>query len=118
MVIGGDISPGRQLPGFGVAERSTLYWAWWRRNRSTHDRSHGWGGNSQWRTDFRRDYRADGQLFYNVDAAHRVDRADGEDLPLDDLLELLRYRCGTVRDYGPEALVWYTHWSEPIPRRA
>lgn len=98
-----------------VAEHSTLYWAWWRRNRSTHDRSHGWGGNSQWRTDFRRDYWADGQLYYNVDAARRSDNGD---LPLDDRIELLRYRCSTIRDHGPDASVWETHWSEPSPRRA
>ena len=28
---------------------------------------HDWGANSQWGTDFRRDYIADGQLRHNVD---------------------------------------------------
>ena len=37
-----------------VAARSCMYWAWWRRNRVVRDLSHGWGHNSQWRTDFRR----------------------------------------------------------------
>jgi hypothetical protein len=37
-----------------VASRSPLYWSWWRRNRGLVDCSHGWGGNSQWRTDFGR----------------------------------------------------------------
>lgn len=53
-----------------------------------------------------------------MDAAHRGDRADGEELPLDDRLELLRYRCSTVRDYGAEVLIWDAHWSEPAPRIA
>src|SRR5260370_143892 len=29
-----------------VAERSALYWAWWRRSRPAVDESHGWGPNS------------------------------------------------------------------------
>jgi hypothetical protein len=38
-----------------IAERSTLYWAYLRRNRPTNDLSLGWGSNSQWRTSFRRE---------------------------------------------------------------
>ncbi|MFC9279059.1 hypothetical protein [Streptomyces collinus] len=41
----------------GVADRSPLYWTFLRRHRPTVDLSQGWGGNSQWRTDFRLDYR-------------------------------------------------------------
>jgi hypothetical protein len=75
-----------------IAERSTLYWAFLRRNRPTNDLSLGWGSNSQWRTSFRRDYLLDGVLHYNVDArplAHGMD----EDLDAEEKLELLRHRC-------------------------
>lgn len=41
----------------GVADRSPLYWTFRRRHRPTVDLSQGWGSNSQWRTDFRLDYR-------------------------------------------------------------
>ncbi len=51
-----------------VAARSGLHWAWWRTNRPTIDLSHGCGHNSEWATDFRRDYVIDGHLHYNVDA--------------------------------------------------
>src|SRR4051812_38498055 len=51
-----------------IAERSTLYWAYARNNRPTFDLSAGWGGNSQWRTELRRDYAIGGRLYYNVDA--------------------------------------------------
>lgn len=40
----------------GVADRSPLYWTFRRRHRPAVDLSQGWGGNSQWRTDFRLDY--------------------------------------------------------------
>lgn len=35
-----------------IAETSRLYWTYWRNNRRAVDRSHGWGHNSQWGTDF------------------------------------------------------------------
>lgn len=50
-----------------VAEDSTLYWTYRRNNRPTSDQSHGWGHNSQWRTDFRRDYEDATAFWYNVD---------------------------------------------------
>ncbi|MET8046200.1 hypothetical protein ABZU75_01245 [Streptosporangium sp. NPDC005286] len=59
-----------------VADRSTLYWTFWRRSRSTNDPSHGWGHNSQWATGFRRDYLIDGRLHYNVDEV--LDPSDDE----------------------------------------
>lgn len=51
----------------GVADTSTLYWAYWRKNRPHEDLSHGWGHNSQWRTSFRRDYCIDNKWYLNVD---------------------------------------------------
>ena len=75
-----------------VAERSTLYWAYARNGRRTADLSAGWGGNSQWRTAFRRDYELDGMLYYNVDADPARRGADPE-LDAGERAELLRHRC-------------------------
>jgi hypothetical protein len=75
-----------------IAERSTLYWAYARANRRTEDLSSGWGGNSQWRTGFRRDYALDGALHYNVDAQDPGAGA-GIDLGEVERAELLRHRC-------------------------
>lgn len=83
-----------------VAARSALYWAWWRRHRATVDLSHGWGHNSQWGTDFRRDYVADGYLHYNVDADSSS--RTGSDLSDVDRLDLLRYRCSIRSDLGAD----------------
>jgi len=44
-----------------------LYFTYLRRSRPTCDLSHGWGSNSQWSTDFRRDYAGGGMLHHNVD---------------------------------------------------
>jgi len=75
-----------------VAEQSTLYWAYARNHRPTDDPSNGWGGNSQWRTAFRRDYALDGCLYYNVDGREHPGGADPE-LTDADRAELLRHRC-------------------------
>lgn len=75
-----------------IAERSTLYWAYARNNRRTADLSNGWGGNSRWRTGFRRDYALDGALHYNVDARDPGGGA-GIDLTETERAELLRHRC-------------------------
>jgi hypothetical protein len=79
-----------------IAERSTLYWAYARNNRPTDDPGRGWGGNSQWRTAFRRDYALDGALYYNVDGR---DHPGARDPELDDAdrAELLRHRCFVTR---------------------
>lgn len=75
-----------------VAENSTLYWAYARNHRPAADLSHGWGGNSQWRTSFRRDYAIGGVLHYNVDAVPMPGGGD-EDLTAGERMELLRHRC-------------------------
>ena len=75
-----------------IAERSTLYWAYARNHRPTDDPSRGWGGNSQWRTSFRRDYALDGALHYNVDGREHPGGTDPE-LDEADRMELLRHRC-------------------------
>ncbi|KYF59070.1 hypothetical protein [Sorangium sp. So ce854] len=83
-----------------VAESSTLYWAYRRKNRPHQDLSHGWGSNSQWRTAFRRDYRVGHAFHYNVDGrrdllgAPELPIEDGEDdLTREERIELLTHRC-------------------------
>ena len=87
-----------------VAERSTLYWAYARNHRPTDDLSRGWGGNSQWRTSFRRDYALDGRLYYNVGAREHPGGADAE-LDAAERAELLRHRCFVTRT-GPSDDRW------------
>lgn len=50
-----------------IAENSRMYWTYARHNRKAIDASHGWGHNSQWGTDFRRDYVTKEAYYYNVD---------------------------------------------------
>jgi hypothetical protein len=98
-----------------VTARSCLYWAWWRRNRTTADLSHGWGANSQWGTDFRRDYIADGQLHYNVDGYKNQPSASAGDLSGAVARELLRHRCSTRDDLGRDRWPWHLTLTEPAP---
>jgi hypothetical protein len=97
-----------------VAARSPMYWAWWRRNRVAVDESRGWGPNSQWRTDFRRDYYVDGQAYYNVDAAFRAPRHVPAELSVTAQRDLLRYRCGTLTDPGPDLWMWDVSHAEAV----
>jgi hypothetical protein len=97
-----------------VASRSPLYWAWWRRGRLAVDESRGWGPNSQWRTDFRRDYYIDGEAYYNVDAAFRAPRHVPAELNVVEQRDLLRYRCGTLTDPGPDLWMWDVSHAEAI----
>ena len=81
-----------------IAETSTLYWAYTRKNRPYQDLSHGWGHNSQWRTSFRRDYKI-GQIIYdNVDVENNLNlgqfqKENMDDLELEERIELLKHRC-------------------------
>lgn len=80
----------------GVADRSPLYWAFVRRHRPTVDLSHGWGHNSQWRTDFRLDYRTEAGERVNADGREDIDAAaysPGALLTPGERRELLRNRC-------------------------
>jgi hypothetical protein len=103
------IRAGAHVARKDIAERSRLYWAYARNNRPPHDLSHGWGHNSQWGTDFRRDYVAEDAYYYNVDGeaeVHeggyyldiygRVDTKADADEPYNTLpvrMELLTHRC-------------------------
>ncbi|MER6177820.1 hypothetical protein [Streptosporangium sp. NPDC001681] len=103
----------------GVADRSTLYWTFRRRSRSTNDPSHGWGHNSQWATDFRRDYLIDGRLHYNVDEVLDPNDYEGgddeEDLDPASMIELVRYRCSTIVDHGDDQYPYNDHHVELAP---
>ncbi|HET6762157.1 MAG TPA: hypothetical protein VFH27_00760 [Longimicrobiaceae bacterium] len=86
------VRAGRRHMRKEVAERSTLYWAFARNGRRAVDQGLGWGGNSQWRTAFRRDYALDGRLLYNVDARPHPGGAD-PGLTAAERAELVRHRC-------------------------
>lgn len=115
MARGGvTVRAGARVLDPAVAAGSPLYWAWLRRNRPAVDLSHGWGHNSQWRTSFRRDYLVDGTCHYNVDARGPRDGPD-EELSEEELADLVRYRCGTTVDRGPDAWPFDTRVVDPAP---
>lgn len=77
----------------GVADRSPLDDAFLRRYRVTHDASLGWGHNSQWKTDFRRDYRTAATDYLNVDGEFDVDEESGLDPELKSAIhDVVRHR--------------------------
>lgn len=90
----------RYLPGIAS---TTLYWSWRRRGRATTDMSDGWGHNSQWRTDFRRDFELADRYAYNVDVrdegidlASVPEDADAGGLSRAQQIDLLRHRALTL----------------------
>lgn len=92
-VTGGSRSVNKE-----VAESSTLYWAYRRKNRSHEDQSHGWGSNSQWATAFRRDYRIGSHFYFNADGEHDLTRPiepapEQPELTQAERIELLTNRC-------------------------
>lgn len=98
------IRAGSQIVQKDLAEHSHLYWAFVRRNRPVVDDSHGWGHNSQWSTNFRRDYVDDEAYYYNVDgvvdihdestgAPGEPNRHGDPHLTLASRIELLTHRC-------------------------
>jgi hypothetical protein len=104
------VSGGRQFISEQAAESSTLYWAFRRNNRPVNDLSHGWGSNSQWRTDFRRDYQIGGELYYNSDGQHDLRKPfarseDRDGLSQEERTELLVNRCFIVTE-RPHTDLW------------
>lgn len=81
-----------------IAENSRIYWTFARNNRPPRDGSHGWGSNSQWSTNFRRDYLDDDAYCYNVDGEVDIHQPDATDsgLSLPSSIELLTNRCFIV----------------------
>lgn len=107
---GTHVSAGRNVLSKEIAETSTLYWAYRRKNRLYTDLSMGWGHNSQWRTEFRRDYCIDNKLHYNVDGKYDLNQVqlaadDDVELPRDERIELLLHRC-FVKTSKPHDDLW------------
>jgi hypothetical protein len=100
-----------------AASCSTLYWAVRRKHRPYDDLSLGWGSNSQWRTEFRRDYRVLGRCFYNVDGLHDLSAQPAGpyepesaeySLTPEERIELLIHRC-LVSTTNPSDDLWPYH---------
>jgi hypothetical protein len=91
-----------------IAETSQLYWTYWRNNRHAEDRSHGWGHNSQWSTDFRRDYVTAEAYHYNVDGNTPLVDAQGQvdttaltdELSARGAIEIMTHRCLVTQREG------------------
>jgi hypothetical protein len=97
---GVHVAGGRKFIRKEIAESSTLYWAHRRKNRPYQDQSSGWGGNSQWRTSFRRDYRIGQSFYYSVDGENDLSGPlvqtldwDGPEMTREARIELLINRC-------------------------
>jgi hypothetical protein len=104
------VTGGKQFISKDVAESSTLYWAFRRKNRPYHDLSQGWGSNSQWRTPLRRDYCIGQEFHYNVDGKHDLaapeptcENQDG--LTRDERIELVTNRC-FIKTTKPHNDLW------------
>lgn len=98
-----------------IAETSTLYFTFRRRNRPVSDLSHGWGSNSQWRTSFRRDYVDESYLYYNVDGSLAASRpiedsrvSSSGNLAPEERVELLVNRCFILSETSHQDL-WPYH---------
>ncbi|WP_020660927.1 hypothetical protein [Amycolatopsis benzoatilytica] len=118
---GVGVRAGEQHAVAGIADQSELSEVFLRRYRPTRDGSFGWGSNSQWKTDFRRDYLTDGAYRFNVDEDNDID-ADPElaasPLTRAELHDVLRHRCAVRRYPGvpEEKLPWLGGSSLVLPR--
>jgi hypothetical protein len=108
---GVHVSGGKNFVSKQVAESSTLYWTYFRRNRQCCDLSHGWGSNSQWRTNFRRDYQIGRELFYNVDGERKRPSDLEDELSPEQRRELLRHRCFVTATPSDQDL-WPYHYMD------
>lgn len=116
---------GREHVVKAIAETSRIYWTYWRNNRHAVDASHGWGHNSQWSTDFRRDYVTDEAYYYNVDGTTPLLDADGrvdpaattEELSPRGAIEVMTYRCLVTEPEGfwNVELAGFTHREPRTP---
>ncbi|MFI6649878.1 hypothetical protein ACIBI8_19960 [Streptomyces sp. NPDC050529] len=96
----------------GIADLSPLHDVFMRRYRETSDGSMGWGSNSQWRTDFRRDYVTDASFHFAVDEEPDSDQdilGEPRGLTPAERSDLVRYRCLTRPLQDPDA------WQDACP---
>ena len=95
------VSGGRRFISAQLAASSLLYWTFYRKNRPCRDLSQGWGSNSQWGTNFRRDYHVGKELYYNVDGTRDLSTPvianpasqDSDGRSRNEWIELLTNRC-------------------------
>lgn len=101
LIVRGGVSveAGANVLTPGIADASTLYWTYSRERRPTHDLAHGWGGNSAWRTAFRRDYVLGGVYHFNVDAPTDLAEASPAELDDDGLTWVERIELLTCRSF-------------------
>lgn len=98
MRAGATVSAGSSIMHPEIAASSTLYWAFRRKNRPHQDLAQGWGHNSSWRTDFRRDYHVGDTFHFNVDGDIDLSKLpresrDEDGLDPDERIELVVNRC-------------------------
>lgn len=106
--VGVKVRAGISRINKAIAEHSTLYFTFARRNRPVSDLSHGWGHNSQWGTSFRRDYEDNSAFHYNVDGRYDLTPTSRvptefelyqiEPLDRTERIELLVNRCFVTTD--------------------
>lgn len=107
----------------GVADNSCLYWTFRRKYRPTCDQSHGWGGNSQWSTNFRRDFDLSDRYIYNYDAKemgntkYASPELDMEGLKKHEVNDFIRYRCLTTTAVPDRDLYPYNFYYEEMKRK-
>lgn len=117
---GVEVIAGRRHALKEVAEASTLYFSYRRLHRRTDDLSVGWGSNSQWRTNFRRDYQSNGMRYYHVDGKNSLNVAapaepDRDGLTPKERIELCRNRCFVVTTKNGDDLWPYDdRYEEPV----
>lgn len=88
-----------------IAESSTLYWTYRRKDRPYRDLSQGWGYNSQWRTEFRRDFHRSKKFHFNVDGKKSLNDplTSVEELSKATMVELVRNRGLIFTDVGDDS---------------
>ena len=80
-----------------LINNAKMFWAYWRKNRKYEDLSHGWGSNSQWRTEIRLDIETDDEFIYNFQGKHDLNNVSNEtrnelreqNLEINEAIELL-----------------------------
>ncbi len=103
---GVTVRAGAQHLVAGIADRSPLHEVFMRRYRETLDGSLGWGHNSQWKTDFRRDYLTDTAFHFNVDQEPDPDQyllGQPKTPTPTEQTDLVRHRCLTRPLQDPHA---------------
>jgi hypothetical protein len=98
-----------------IAENSTLYYTFRRKNRAHQDASHGWGSNSQWRTKFRRDYEGDACYYY--DAGSLSYQVFGDTPVGRQNMEWLVNRCFILSDVPDEEDATYDYYGRYTERK-